>query len=159
MQFDRFGVKVASQAETRAAVLAACGIAEMTPAVSGQVAIGFACSDLAFERMLTPAQWIEVFRDNVRPDRLVPGDMSNISSIVFRIKCADLAAFSRPSRISLLDAALGAVRVPAMGRNQRGDQRLRRRSGSINSAFNRAPTSVKRLSAAVSLENRRPVGP
>ena len=32
-------------------------------------------------------EWLTVAaRDNVRPDRLVPGDTSNISSIVFRIK-------------------------------------------------------------------------
>jgi hypothetical protein len=39
-------------------------------------------------------EWLTVAaRDNVRPDRLVPGDTSNISSIVFRAKGADLAAF------------------------------------------------------------------
>jgi ADP-heptose:LPS heptosyltransferase len=64
---DLFGVKVASRAETRASVLEACGIRESTP-VQGQVAIGFACSDLAYERMLTPVQWIQVFRDNLRPE-------------------------------------------------------------------------------------------
>jgi hypothetical protein len=36
----------------------------------------------------------------VRPDRLVPGDTSNISSIVFRIKGSDLAAF-RSGRMTL----------------------------------------------------------
>jgi ADP-heptose:LPS heptosyltransferase len=64
---DLFGVKAASHDETRAAVLAACGIADV-PGVSGQVAVGFACSDLAYERMLTPEQWIQVFRDNLRPE-------------------------------------------------------------------------------------------
>ena len=39
-------------------------------------------------------EWLTVAaRDNIRPDRLVPGDTSNISSIVFRIKGVDLAAF------------------------------------------------------------------
>jgi hypothetical protein len=42
-------------------------------------------------------------RDNVRPDRFVPGDTSNISSIVFRIKGSDLAAY-RAGRITLDDA-------------------------------------------------------
>ena len=39
-------------------------------------------------------EWLTVAaRDNMRPDRLVPGDTSNISSIVFRIKGVDLAAY------------------------------------------------------------------
>lgn len=42
-------------------------------------------------------------RDNVRPDRLVPGDTSNITSIVFRIKGSDLAAY-RAGRINLEEA-------------------------------------------------------
>ena len=49
-------------------------------------------------------EWLTVAaRDNVRPDRLVPGDTSNISSIVFRIKGSDLAAF-RAGRMTLDDA-------------------------------------------------------
>ena len=48
-------------------------------------------------------EWLTVAaRDNVRPDRLVPGDTSNISSIVFRIKGLDLAAF-RAGRMTLED--------------------------------------------------------
>ena len=46
-------------------------------------------------------EWLTVAaRDNIRPDRLVPGDTSNISSIVFRIKGVDLAAF-RAGRMAL----------------------------------------------------------
>jgi hypothetical protein len=46
-------------------------------------------------------EWLTVAaRDNIRPDRLVPGDTSNISSIVFRIKGSDLAAF-RAGRLTL----------------------------------------------------------
>ena len=46
-------------------------------------------------------EWLTVAaRDNIRPDRLVPGDTSNISSIVFRIKGSDLAAY-RAGRMSL----------------------------------------------------------
>jgi hypothetical protein len=49
-------------------------------------------------------EWLTVAaRDNVRPDRLVPGDTSNISSIVFRIKGSDLAAF-RTGRMTLDEA-------------------------------------------------------
>ena len=48
-------------------------------------------------------EWLTVAaRDNVRPDRLIPGDTSNISSIVFRIKGSDLAAF-RAGRVTLED--------------------------------------------------------
>jgi hypothetical protein len=46
-------------------------------------------------------EWLTVAaRDNVRPDRLVPGDTSNISSIVFRIRGTDLAAY-RAGRMTL----------------------------------------------------------
>ena len=46
-------------------------------------------------------EWLTVAaRDNIRPDRLVPGDTSNISSIVFRVKGADLAAY-RAGRMTL----------------------------------------------------------
>ena len=49
-------------------------------------------------------EWLTVAaRDNVRPDRLVPGDTSNISSIIFRIKGSDLAAF-RAGHLTLEDA-------------------------------------------------------
>jgi len=49
-------------------------------------------------------EWLTVAaRDNVRPDRLVPGDTSNISSIVFRIRGTDLAAF-RGGRMTLDEA-------------------------------------------------------
>jgi hypothetical protein len=49
-------------------------------------------------------EWLTVAaRDNIRPDRLVPGDTSNISSIVFRIKGVDLAAF-RAGRMALDEA-------------------------------------------------------
>jgi hypothetical protein len=49
-------------------------------------------------------EWLMVAaRDNIRPDRLVPGDTSNISSIVFRIKGVDLAAF-RAGRMPLEEA-------------------------------------------------------
>jgi hypothetical protein len=49
-------------------------------------------------------EWLTVAaRDNIRPDRLVPGDTSNISSIVFRVKGSDLAAF-RTGRMTLEEA-------------------------------------------------------
>ena len=49
-------------------------------------------------------EWLTVAaRDNIRPDRLVPGDTSNITSIVFRIQGSDLAAF-RAGRMTLDEA-------------------------------------------------------
>jgi hypothetical protein len=53
---------------------------------------------------LADNEWLTVAaRDNLRPDRLVPGDTSNISSIVFRIKGSDLAAF-RAGHMTLEEA-------------------------------------------------------
>jgi len=53
---------------------------------------------------LGDTEWLTVAaRDNIRPDRLVPGDTSNISSVVFRIKGADLAAY-RAGRMTLEEA-------------------------------------------------------
>jgi hypothetical protein len=53
---------------------------------------------------LADNEWLTVAaRDNVRPDRLVPGDTSNISSIVFRVKGADLAAY-RAGKMTLEEA-------------------------------------------------------
>jgi len=53
---------------------------------------------------IAESEWLTVAaRDNIRPDRLVPGDTSNISSIVFRVKGADLAAF-HAGRMALEEA-------------------------------------------------------
>ena len=53
---------------------------------------------------IAETEWLTVAaRDNVRPDRLVPGDTSNISSIVFRIRGVDLMAF-RAGRLAMEDA-------------------------------------------------------
>jgi hypothetical protein len=50
---------------------------------------------------IAEGEWLTVAaRDNLRPNRLVPGDISNISSIVFRIKGTDLAAY-RAGRMTL----------------------------------------------------------
>jgi len=53
---------------------------------------------------IADTEWLTVAaRDNIRPDRLVPGDTSNTSSIVFRVKGADLAAF-HAGRMTLEEA-------------------------------------------------------
>jgi ADP-heptose:LPS heptosyltransferase len=63
---DLFSVPIASQEDCRRALHAAIGLTEAPARVGGQVAIGFACSDLGQERMLTPEQWVRVFEANVR---------------------------------------------------------------------------------------------
>lgn len=65
---DLFGVAIADQSDCRAAVVAACGFTEPIARRSGQVCVGFACSDLGQERMLDAAQWVQVFRNNLRPE-------------------------------------------------------------------------------------------
>lgn len=65
---DLFGVAVADRRTCRAALVGACSIDDAVPVRPGQVCIGFACSDLAHERMLTPELWVHVFRANLRPE-------------------------------------------------------------------------------------------
>jgi ADP-heptose:LPS heptosyltransferase len=63
---DLFGSGIATQLECRTAMMAACGVAGEPPVVE-RVCVGFACSDLGMERMLTPSQWVEVFRRHLLP--------------------------------------------------------------------------------------------
>jgi ADP-heptose:LPS heptosyltransferase len=63
---DLFDVKISSREECRDAMLAACGAEAVPKIVEEQVAIGFACSELGRERMLSPEQWAIVFRDNLK---------------------------------------------------------------------------------------------
>jgi ADP-heptose:LPS heptosyltransferase len=73
--YDRIGAMlgspIASRDECRAAFLRTC-VTNVTSAAAtpdpSHVAVGFACSDLGQERMLSPAQWATVFRENVRPE-------------------------------------------------------------------------------------------
>src|SRR6185503_18132989 len=65
---DLFGVPVASHAECRDSLLNAIGLGEMPARASDRVAIGFACSELGRERMLTPAEWAKAFREHVRAE-------------------------------------------------------------------------------------------
>lgn len=66
---ELFGVPVATHDECRAALAQAAKVATgHRPSRAGHVCVGFACSDLAHERMLTPSQWVRVFKDNVRPE-------------------------------------------------------------------------------------------
>jgi ADP-heptose:LPS heptosyltransferase len=65
---ELFGVTPAGRDDCRATVLSACGVTAPLAARAGMVSVGFACSDLSAERMLSPAQWREVFRTNVREE-------------------------------------------------------------------------------------------
>jgi ADP-heptose:LPS heptosyltransferase len=64
---DLFGVPIAERGACLSALLAAVGLDAAPELVDGQVAIGFACSELGRERMLSPDQWVRVFRDNLGP--------------------------------------------------------------------------------------------
>jgi ADP-heptose:LPS heptosyltransferase len=104
---DLFGVKSASRAECeRALAEASCGVAAAKG--PGQVSVGFACSDLAHERMLSPEQWVRAFGDNLRPEHRTfvflgaPGDRARGDAIIdalraayptlaFRNACGDLS--------------------------------------------------------------------
>jgi ADP-heptose:LPS heptosyltransferase len=109
---DLFGVPVASQAECREALLAAVELRTMPPRRAGQVAVGFACSDLGRERMLTPAQWCTVFRENLRAGqtRFVflggPADRTEGDSIIAELRRAypQLDFVNRCGELSLRDS-------------------------------------------------------
>ncbi|HEV8449379.1 MAG TPA: glycosyltransferase family 39 protein [Gemmatimonadaceae bacterium] len=105
---DLFGVKPASRADCERALGGAIGQSASTAKVPGQVAVGFACSDLALERMLSPEQWSRAFRDHLRPEHQTfiflgaPSDRAKGDAIIdalrdaypaltFRNACGDLS--------------------------------------------------------------------
>ena len=105
---DLFGVRPAPRAECQGALLEAIDQAPTTTKIAGQVSVGFACSDLAHERMLSPEQWVSAFADNLRPEhrRFVflgaPADRARGDDIIaalqranpaleFRNVCGDLS--------------------------------------------------------------------
>lgn len=63
---DLFGFPIADRDTCLAALLTACGLSQ--PRSRARVCVGFACSELGQERMLTPEQWKRVFRDNLRAE-------------------------------------------------------------------------------------------
>ena len=103
---DLFGVEIASREACRAALFEPRGIIP-SGKPRGEVAIGFACSDLGQERMLTPEQWVEVFGANAKPDhaRFVflggPRDRSQADEII--------AAVSRRFQNLELENACGTM--------------------------------------------------
>ena len=84
---DLFGFSIIGREECRAAMAAAAGVSSPAMPVS-RVCIGHACSDLSKERMLTPAQWAEVFRRHLRPEHRDfvllggPADRAQASEII-----------------------------------------------------------------------------
>jgi hypothetical protein len=53
---------------------------------------------------VAPDEWLTVAaRDNLPRDPLVPGDTADFSTVIFRVKGSDLAAF-RGNRLSLAEA-------------------------------------------------------
>jgi ADP-heptose:LPS heptosyltransferase len=113
-----FGSPIASREECRAALLRTCagsasGTANAAPeADPSHVAVGFACSDLGQERMLTPSQWAKVFRDNVRPEHRTvsflggPADRARGQEIIeqIRVHHAGLELHNYCGELSLRDS-------------------------------------------------------
>jgi ADP-heptose:LPS heptosyltransferase len=90
---ELLGSPVADRAACRAALSRAC---EVNPSgrPHAQVCVGFACSDLGRERMLTPVQWVRVFRDNLRSDHRTfiflggPADLESGEAIITELRRA-----------------------------------------------------------------------
>jgi ADP-heptose:LPS heptosyltransferase len=74
-----------------------------------QVCVGFACSDLGKERMLSPEQWVLVFRENLRPDHKTftflggPGDRARGDAIITAVRAEfpSLALVNRCGELTL----------------------------------------------------------
>ena len=64
---DLFGFPTASREDCFGAVVAGCGL-QQPLSRAGRVCVGFSCSELSRERMLTPEQWVRVFQDHVRDE-------------------------------------------------------------------------------------------
>lgn len=89
---ELFGVPVATRDDCRSVVLAACGIREPLAPVAGRVCIGFSCSDLSRERMLSVEHWVQVFHTNLRTDTRAfaflgaRGDRPDAEAIIARLR-------------------------------------------------------------------------
>jgi ADP-heptose:LPS heptosyltransferase len=90
---DLFGVSIASQRDCRTTLAGACGVDDVPPP-DGTVCIGFACSDLGQERMLSAEQWVDVVRANLRPGLIRlellggPADHIRAEEILDRLRLA-----------------------------------------------------------------------
>jgi len=110
---ELFGSGVASRDECRDALLSACDIGVANPFVErDRVCVGFACSDLGQERMLTPEHWVIVFRDHLRPQHRVfeflggRGDRARADAIIAAVRHAfpDVELRNRCGELSLRDS-------------------------------------------------------
>jgi ADP-heptose:LPS heptosyltransferase len=88
---DLFSVAPADREVCRTALIEACGQTTAPARTDGVVSIGFACSELGRERMLTPAQWVRVFEKHLLPTHHTfnflggPGDRVTADAIVAAI--------------------------------------------------------------------------
>ena len=91
---ELFGTEIASREACRVALMSASTLPVRTSRVGGQVAVGFACSELGQERMLDAAQWVQVFRSHLRPEHHVfqflggPGDRGRADAIIVAVQQA-----------------------------------------------------------------------
>jgi ADP-heptose:LPS heptosyltransferase len=90
---DLLGFPVSGQLDCREALMRANGI-PANRSIADRVCVGFACSDLGQERMLTPQQWVEVFRAHLRPELKTfallggPGDRLRGDAIIRAVSAA-----------------------------------------------------------------------
>jgi ADP-heptose:LPS heptosyltransferase len=89
---DLFGVGVSTRQECRAALQRACRREVQGRQQGADVCIGFACSELGQERMLTPRQWVAAFHLNLRPGQTTfaflggPGDRDQADRIITAVQ-------------------------------------------------------------------------
>ena len=88
---ELFGAPIADQAACRAALTMTCGVPSPVLRIPGQICVGFACSDLGQERMLSTEQWAHVARANLRPGHRTlallgtPSDRGQADAIIARL--------------------------------------------------------------------------
>lgn len=105
---DLFGVSTATRESCRAMLLQSCRISPLVQAAPDRVCVGFACSELGQERMLTSEQWLQAFRDNIksnhrifallggaadraRAEELIGALITEFPQYVFRNYCGELS--------------------------------------------------------------------
>jgi ADP-heptose:LPS heptosyltransferase len=88
---ELFGTEIASREMCRTALMSASSVAAKPSKISGQVSVGFACSELGQERMLDARQWVQVFRSHLRPQHRVfeflggPSDRARADAIIVAV--------------------------------------------------------------------------
>jgi ADP-heptose:LPS heptosyltransferase len=68
---ELFKTEIAGREVCKSTLFDACAVPATTSRITGQVCVGFACSDLGQERMLDASQWVQVFRSHLRPGHRV----------------------------------------------------------------------------------------